>query len=118
MSISTPEAARAVSAKATAGKLTLQLEDGRTLSVPLKLFPRLRDATPAKLADLRLVARGIGIHWPQLDEDLSVRGLLTAEPLPEPPIRITIIPGRETDEELDPGEEVPNIEVEVGTEPR
>ena len=83
MSISTPEAARAVSAKATAGKLTLQLEDGRTLSVPLKLFPRLRDATPAKLADLRLVARGIGIHWPQLDEDLSVRGLLTAEPLPE-----------------------------------
>ncbi len=43
---------------------------------------------------------------------------IPAEPLPEPPIRITIIPGRETDEELDPGEEVPNIEVEVGTEPR
>ncbi|HNN93491.1 MAG TPA: hypothetical protein PKI03_14525 [Pseudomonadota bacterium] len=43
---------------------------------------------------------------------------IPTEPLPEPPIRITIIPGRETDEELDPGEEVPNIEVEVGTEPR
>ena len=43
---------------------------------------------------------------------------IPTEPLPEPPVRITIIPGRETDEDVDPGEEVPNIEVEVSTEPR
>lgn len=93
MRISTPEAARAVSAKAEAGMLTVRLVDGRILSVPLRLFPRLRRATKEALADLRLVARGVGIHWPQLDEDLSVRGLLTAEALPRleapkrPPVR-------------------------------
>lgn len=43
---------------------------------------------------------------------------IPSEPLPEPPVRITIIPGRETDEDVEPGEEVPNIEVEVSTEPR
>lgn len=43
---------------------------------------------------------------------------IPSEPLPEPPVRITIIPGRETDEDVDPGEEVPNVEVEVSTEPR
>lgn len=43
---------------------------------------------------------------------------IPTEPLPEPPVRITIIPGRETDEDVEPGEEVPNIEVDVTTEPR
>ena len=43
---------------------------------------------------------------------------IPTEPLPEPAIRITIIPGRETDEDVEPGEEVPNVEVDVTTEPR
>jgi hypothetical protein len=62
--------------KAVAGELVVHLEDGRTVSVPLEWFPRLRDASAAQLADYRLIAQGVGIHWPQLDEDLSVRGLL------------------------------------------
>ena len=44
--------------------------------MPLEWFPRLRDATPVQVASYRLVGSGIGIHWPELDEDLSVRALL------------------------------------------
>ena len=59
-----------------AGELIVHLEDGRTVSVPLEWFPKLRDATPQQLAEYRLIGQGLGIHWPQLDEDISVRGLL------------------------------------------
>ena len=52
------------------------LSDGETLNVPLSLFPRLRDATPAQRLRWRLIAGGIGFHWDDLDEDLSVDGLL------------------------------------------
>jgi len=52
------------------------LSDGETLRVPLRLFLRLRDATPAQRLRWRLIAGGIGIHWEDLDEDLSVDGLL------------------------------------------
>jgi hypothetical protein len=55
------------------------LTDGRTLSVPLVWFPRLLAATPAQLAEWRLVGGGEGIRWEALDEDLSVRGLLRGE---------------------------------------
>jgi hypothetical protein len=54
----------------------VHLEDGRTVLVPLEWFPKLRDATPDQLADWRLIGQGVGVHWSQLDEDLSVRGLL------------------------------------------
>jgi hypothetical protein len=47
--------------------------------VPLEWFPKLRDASAEALGDWRLVGRGVGIHWPKLDEDLSVRGLLLPE---------------------------------------
>jgi hypothetical protein len=53
--------------------------DGRTIQVPLEWFPRLRDAKPAELREWRLIGQGIGIHWPKLDEDISVRGLLLPE---------------------------------------
>jgi hypothetical protein len=58
------------------GELVVELEDGRSVHVPLEWFPKLRDAAPEDLADWRLVGRGVGIHWPKLDEDISVRGLL------------------------------------------
>ncbi len=76
MSTSAPEEPRAVSVEAVGGQLTVRLEDGRTVSIPLEWFPKLRDATAAQLADWRLIGHGIGIHWGTLDEDLSVRGLL------------------------------------------
>ena len=56
--------------------LRVSLDDGRELAVPLAWFPRLRDASDAYRANWRLIGRGDGIHWPALDEDISVRGLL------------------------------------------
>jgi hypothetical protein len=56
--------------------LRLFLTDGRELAAPLEWFPRLRDATAAQRANWRLIGRGEGVHWPDLDEDISVSGLL------------------------------------------
>ena len=54
----------------------VHLEDGRSLTLPLEWFPRLRDATPEQRNRWEWIGPGIGIHWPDLDEDLSVAGLL------------------------------------------
>jgi hypothetical protein len=59
-----------------ADTFTLHLNDGRALSVPYVYSARLADATPGQRADYRLIGRGDGIHWPQVDEDLLVSGLL------------------------------------------
>jgi hypothetical protein len=56
--------------------LHIVLEDGREISAPLEWFPRLRDATPDQRRNYRLIGRGEGIHWPDLDEDVSVYSLL------------------------------------------
>jgi hypothetical protein len=56
--------------------LTVELVDGRSVSVPLLWYPRLVAATPAERENSRLIGRGEGIHWPDLDEDISVAGLL------------------------------------------
>jgi hypothetical protein len=50
----------------------VHLEDGRSLTVPLEWFPSLRDATPEQRANYELIGPGIGIHWPEIDEDISV----------------------------------------------
>jgi hypothetical protein len=76
VSISAPEQPRATNVGVIDGELVVQLEDGRSVHVPLEWFPRLRDAAPEDLAEWRLIGRGVGIHWPKLDEDISVRGLL------------------------------------------
>jgi hypothetical protein len=76
VSISAPEEPKAISVEATGGELVVHLQDGRAVHVPLAWFPRLRDASPEDLADWRLIGRGVGISWPRLDEDLSVRRLL------------------------------------------
>jgi hypothetical protein len=67
---------RAVEARCTADALIVRLVDGREISAPLEWFPRLRDAAPEARAEWRLIGGGVGIHWPQLDEDVSVAGLL------------------------------------------
>lgn len=56
--------------------LVAELVDGRTLTVPLAWYPRLAHGTPAERTNWRLIGRGEGIHWPDLDEDISVEGLL------------------------------------------
>jgi hypothetical protein len=57
---------------------TLQvfLSDGREIRVPLEWFPKLRNATLEERRHWRLIGKGVGIHWPELDEDLSLEGLL------------------------------------------
>lgn len=52
------------------------LDDGRSLSVPIVWFPRLRKATSKQRKNWQLIGRGEGIHWPDIDEDISVLGLL------------------------------------------
>lgn len=52
------------------------LTDGREIRVPLEWFPKLRDASPEARRNWRLIGKGIGIHWPDLDEDVSLEGLL------------------------------------------
>ena len=67
---------RAVEARCTADALVVRLADGREISAPLEWFPRLRDASAEARAEWRLIGGGVGIHWTQLDEDVSVAGLL------------------------------------------
>ena len=56
--------------------LVVDLADGRTITVPLAWFPRLAHGTPAERANWRVIGSGEGIHWPDLDEDISVESLL------------------------------------------
>jgi hypothetical protein len=66
----------AVDAAVTEDALRVVLADGRELTVPLAWFPRLRDATPDQRTRWELIGGGIGIHWPEIDEDISVESLL------------------------------------------
>jgi hypothetical protein len=68
--------ATAVDVTTDESSLRVVLADGREMTVPLEWFPRLRDATPEQRANWRLIGRGRGIHWPDVDEDISVAGLL------------------------------------------
>jgi len=60
----------------TEDTLRVLLADGREISAPLQWFPRLLGATPEQRAEWELIGDGIGIHWPQVDEDIEVEGLL------------------------------------------
>ncbi len=71
--ISVPEA---MGIAVTDDALTVQLSDGRVISVPLSWYPRLVHASPEERAKCESIGDGQGIHWPDLDEDLSVEGLL------------------------------------------
>jgi hypothetical protein len=61
----------------TADSLQVILADGREVSAPLEWFPRLRDANEKQRKNWRLIGGGIGIHWEEIDEDISVKSLLT-----------------------------------------
>ncbi len=65
--------------------MTVALDDGRALSVPLAWYPRLLHATKAEREDYELIGAGEGIHWPKLDEDISVEGLLAGRRSAESP---------------------------------
>jgi hypothetical protein len=71
---------RALRAKVTRDALTVDLADGRTLIVPLTWYPRLLHGNAAERSRSRLIGKGVGIHWPDLDEDISVAALLAGKP--------------------------------------
>jgi len=73
-------AALAQQVTVTDDALVIDLVDGRTVSVPLAWYPRLVHGTAAERANWRLIGRGEGIHWPDLDEDISVASLLAGRP--------------------------------------
>jgi hypothetical protein len=85
MSSSTVETSTALATSVDVGADTLSVElvDGRTVSVPLGWYPRLAQATPAERTNWRLIADGRGIHWPDIDEDISVANLLAGQPSAE-----------------------------------
>ena len=70
----------AQSVSVTDDYLTVALTDGRSFSVPLAWYPRLQHGTPAERNNWRLIGGGDGIHWPDLDEDISVAGLVAGRP--------------------------------------
>jgi len=65
--------------------LSVDLEDGRTISVPLGWYPRLAHGTPTERANFQISGGGYGIHWPDLDEDIGVAGMLTGRKSTESP---------------------------------
>ena len=68
--------------RVTEDELIVSIADGRRVSVPFVWYPRLLHATPAQRARWELAGAGLGIHWPDLDEDLSTEGLLAGAPAP------------------------------------
>ena len=64
--------------------ITAHLADGRVISVPLAWSWRLSDATPAQRANWRLIGEGHGVHWPDVDEDISAEGMLNGTPARRP----------------------------------
>ncbi len=66
--------------RSTASKLIVDFEDGRSVHLPLAWYPRLFDATQAQRGGWELTGPGIGVHWPELDEDLRAAGILADRP--------------------------------------
>ena len=74
------QVAKAQNVTVTEDSLTVDLADGRTIVAPLAWYPRLVHGTSQERNNWRLIGNGEGIHWPDLDEDLSVEGLLLGRP--------------------------------------
>ena len=68
----------------TDDEIVARLSDGRTIAVPLAWSWRLSDATPEQRQNFRLIGGGQGVHWPDVDEDISLQGMLHGSPAPRP----------------------------------
>lgn len=84
MSIAVSIEPRIKTVSVTDGEIIVHLADGRTVSVPLAWSWRLSDATPAQRANFEILGDGQGVHWPDIDEDLSAQGFLTGNPARRP----------------------------------
>ncbi len=93
MSIVAGNEPRIVSLDITADSIVAQLADGRVISVPLAWSWRLSQATPAQRKHFEILGTGEGVHWPEIDEDISARGMLQGMPA-RPPKEATTRPRR------------------------
>lgn len=84
MSIVASSEPRVRSVRVTNDAITAELVDGRTISVPLVWSWRLADATPEQRQRFEIIGDGEGIHWPDVDEDISVQGMLSGVPARPP----------------------------------
>ena len=82
MNIAASSEPRIVTLEVTEESVVAQLADGRTVSVPLAWSWRLANATPAQRSRFEIIGSGEGVHWPDIDEDLSTEGLLRGAPAP------------------------------------
>lgn len=80
---------KAESIDVTDDSLTVELSDGRTISVPLNWYPRLVAGSSAERQNWRLIGDGQGIHWADLDEDISVENLILGQPSQEKPASLS-----------------------------
>lgn len=87
-SVSEVRVAQAQKVRVTHEELVVDLVDGRTVAVPVQWYPRLANGTPAERRNWRLIGRGEGIHWPDLDEDIAVEDLLAGRPSGESQISL------------------------------
>ena len=87
-SVSDVQVAEAQKVRVTDEELVVDLVDGRTVVVPVQWYPRLAHGTPAERRNWRLIGRGEGIHWPDLDEDIAVEDLLAGRPSGESQISL------------------------------
>lgn len=77
---------RVVSVEVTEEEIVVRLMDGRRIAAPLAWYPRLLHATDQQRQNCEIAGGGFGIHWPEIDEDLSTEGLLRGAPSPESPL--------------------------------
>lgn len=84
MSIAVSTDTRVKEVSVTEELITFSLADGRVVSVPLAWSWRLSEATPAQRNNFEIIGDGYGVHWPDVDEDLSVEGMLYGVPAPRP----------------------------------
>ena len=76
---------RVLNVSVTDDTLSVDLEDGRTIAIPIGWYPRLAHGTPAERANLHISGAGYGIHWPDPDEDIGIEGLLLGKKSSESP---------------------------------
>jgi hypothetical protein len=76
---------RAIKVAITNDTLSVDLEDGRSVSIPIGWYPRLTHGSPAERANVQIGGAGFGLHWPDLDEDIGVEGLLLGRHSTESP---------------------------------
>jgi hypothetical protein len=84
MSIVASSVPRILAMEVTEDTIVVQLADGRTVSVPLAWSWRLANATPAQRQHFEIIGAGEGVHWPEIDEDISARGMLEGVPARPP----------------------------------